>query len=105
MEVEHNAVRVEATKAPTCELMRGPMLLSKAPASLPLLHFYQGREHTLGYRSHMLHAYVPWDAKAHRSLHLKYSSPHVSFCTHTSAQQTEVKDSMAPKTAIKQRRK
>lgn len=40
MEVEHNAVCVEATKAPTCELMRGPMLLSKAPASLPLLHFY-----------------------------------------------------------------
>lgn len=30
MDVEHNAVRIGATKAPTCELMRGPMLLSKA---------------------------------------------------------------------------
>lgn len=40
MEVEHNVVRAEATKAPTCELMRGPMLLSKASASLPLLYFY-----------------------------------------------------------------
>ena len=40
MEEEHNAVRVEAAKAPTCELMRGPMLLSKAQASLPPLHFY-----------------------------------------------------------------
>lgn len=58
MEVEHNAAYVEATKAPTCELMRGPMLLSKAPASPPLLHFYQGREHTPGYCSHMSRACV-----------------------------------------------
>lgn len=53
MQLEHNAARVEATKAPTCELMRGPMLSSKAVAPLLLLHFYEGREHTPGYRSHM----------------------------------------------------
>lgn len=57
MEVKHNAVCTEATRAPTCELMRGPMLLSEAQASLQLLPFL------LGERTHMRGTsltYVAW---------------------------------------------
>ena len=58
----------------------------------------------------MLRAYVlqrrfPRDAKAHRSLHLTDGSAHVHACSHTNAQKTRRRDSMAPKTTIKQRLK
>lgn len=90
---KRNTLGVEATKAPTCELMRGPMLSSEAPASTAAAALLLGErtEHTPGCRSRtccmcvcvcILKRRFPQDARAPRSIRRTYAS-HAHVCTHT----------------------
>lgn len=106
MEVEHNAVCAEATRAPTCGLMRGPMLCLR----LRLLR--QLRRVLLAARN--THRGIPFAYVARillfkrgflgiQRLHLTDGGPRARAGTRTNAQQTHLKASVAPKTTIKQK--